>query len=129
VSIRVANEVRGTGTPVYCSACFNQDPSKDHIDFDAAIDRGYGDDVTQQVAMDDLILCDECVRRGAVLVGMMDAREFQTELDSLRKRYEHEKARADSADDYATKLELALDSRPIAVSTPRRRGRPPKEDQ
>lgn len=124
----LANEVRATGTPVYCSACFNQDPAAQHVDFDAANDRGYGEsDTGIKVSMDDLILCEHCLRRGAELVGMRDARELEEELTSLRRQVDREKHRADAADEYAAKLEDAMDSRPVPVSHPRRRGRPPKD--
>lgn len=125
----LANEVRPAGVPTYCSACFNQDSSAQHVDFDASVDRGYGNrDDGLKVAMDDLILCEHCLRRGAELVGMRDARELQDELDSLRHRVDQERYRADRADEYAGRLELAMDARPVPVSHPRRRGRPPKED-
>src|SRR5579872_2884464 len=124
MSARLANEVRPCGVPMYCSACHNQDSSLTHVDFDAACDRGYGDN---NVSMDDLILCEECLRRGAELVGMRDARELQDELTSLKRRLDQERYRADQADEYAGRLELAIDARPVAISAPRRRGRPAKE--
>jgi hypothetical protein len=128
MTTRLANDVRAVGTPTYCCACFGQNLGMQHVDFDASIDRGYGDDPGQLVAMDDLIMCAGCIREGAILVGMVDGTEFQTEMDSLRKRFEQERQRADSAEQYADKLELALDARPNPVIAPRKRGRPPKED-
>lgn len=122
------NDVLSTGTPAYCSACFRQDSSKHYVDFDAAVDRGYGE---QNVAMDDLIVCEDCLRAGAVLVGMCDAREFEEDLRGLRLAVDRERKRADRSDEYASKLEDAIDARPVAVSpgrAPRRRGHPPQED-
>lgn len=130
MTAKLANEVRATGTPVYCSACHNQNSSLQHVDFDAACDRGYGErDDGHLVAMDDLILCETCIRRGGVLVGMVDARELEDELANLRRQVDREKYRADQADEYAGKLELALDARPVQVSHPRKRGRPAKDSE
>ncbi len=128
MSTRLAEDViRLTGTPMYCSACFNQDSAVRHVDFDAASDRGYGHG-SVPVAMDDLVLCETCLKEGARLLGMIDQTLFQAELDGLRKRYEFERKRADSADLYAEKLEAAVDARPNPVSAPRRVGRPPKQE-
>ena len=130
MTTRLANEIRAAGTPTYCSGCFGQQTGLRHVDFDAASDRGYGDDASIGVSMDDLILCENCVREGARLIGMMDVTEFQAEMDSLRRRWESEKNRADAAETYADKLELAIDARPNPVLAPRKRGRPVlKEDQ
>jgi hypothetical protein len=79
----LANEVRAVGTPAYCSACFNQDSSKVHIDMDAACDRGYGDDVT--VNMDDLVLCENCVKEAAVLIGWRDAVEVSKDMEVMEE--------------------------------------------
>lgn len=127
---RPANEVRPAGLPLYCSACFNQDSSKQHIDFDAACDRGYGEHTPDgvKVSMDDLILCEECVRAGAVQVGMMDVREFEEKIHGLERAIERERYRADQAENYASQLESAMDARPVEVLHPRRRGRPRREE-
>lgn len=80
------------------------------------------------INMDDLILCEDCVRAGARLVGMMDTREFEAQLESLERRHRQEQDRADSLEEYAARLEGAFTSRPEPIITPRRRGRPPKDD-
>lgn len=128
MTLTLANEIRAAGTPVYCSACHNQDPSKRHVDFDAACDRGYGErDDGHLIAMDDLVICEVCLRAAALLVGMRDMVEVQAELESLRKVARNEHYRADAADRYADQLEEAISNRPVPVSAPRRRGRPPKD--
>lgn len=127
MSVVLANEIRPVAMPVYCSACFNQNPDARHIDFDAASDRGYGQrDDGLQVAMDDLVLCEGCVREAALLLGMEAGEDRGRELEQLRNRWQAEKDRADRADRYAASLEDAFEHRPVAINTPRRRGRPPK---
>jgi hypothetical protein len=125
MTVRVANEVRAANMPIYCSACFGQNSDARHIDFDAACDRGYGDrDDGLKVSMDDLILCEDCVKSGAVLLGMMDTEAFQARLASLEHRLEEEKRRADKATEYADRMEQALSHRPQELKVQRPRGRP-----
>lgn len=129
MTVHVANQIRPTGTPVYCSACRNQDSSCRHIDFDADCDRGYGDrDDGLLINMDDLILCETCIRSAGVLVGMQDARELEHELDTLRKLHRQEHDRADQLETYLNKLEDSFSARPEQIVAPRRRGRPPREE-
>lgn len=121
------NVVRLTGLPQYCAACRNQDSAVRHVDFDAAVDRGYGDGPVP-VSMDDLIICERCLREAALLVDMVDGEELKAELDRMEKRLAAEKYRADSNEKYAGQLEDAFDARPNGVNAPRKRGRPLKED-
>jgi hypothetical protein len=129
MTVTLANEIRPTNMPIYCSACFGQDPAARHIDFDAACDRGYGNTSNgYKVSMDDLILCEGCVRSAAVQLGMMDTEEFSEKTRSLERRLDAEKKRADKATEYADRMEEALEHRPEKLSVSRPRGRPPKED-
>jgi hypothetical protein len=128
MATRVAeNVIHPSGMPVQCSGCFNQDPTARHIDFDAAIDRGwYGQDPATKIAMDDLVLCEGCIGTAARLLNWMPTEEFQNRLATLENRIEEEKKRADKAEDYAQRMEDALKHRPqqLTVSKPRKRGRP-----
>lgn len=110
---RLANEVREAAMPMYCAACFNQQPQLQHIDFDASIDRGYGNDEATRVAMDDLILCENCVREGARLLDMTE-RDDQTIASLERKLDIAEKAKR-QAQNYASTMEDALSKRPEKV--------------
>jgi hypothetical protein len=110
---RLANEVREAAMPMYCAACFNQQPSLRHSDFDASIDRGYGNDEATRVAMDDLILCENCVREGARLLDMID-RDDQTIATLEHKLDVAEKAKR-QAQNYADTMEEALTKRPEKV--------------
>lgn len=133
MTIRMAeNTIRLLQVPQCCSACGNQAPAEQevrYVDFDAACDRGYGNAEAHQIALDDLILCEGCIRTAALMVDMVDGGELAAQFDSLQRRYGVEQRRADKAENYASMLEAAMDERPVAVSAPRRRGRPRKDDE
>lgn len=122
----LTNLIRETGTPTHCSACFQQDSKLRHIDFDAACDRGYGDQHGVQIAMEDLILCENCLRDGAKLVGMEDAEVLAERIASLEGRLAEETARCDQMTGYANRMEEALAARPEPITVSRPRGRPPR---
>lgn len=117
----VANQVRAAGTPVYCSACFNQDPRATHIDFDASCDRGYGTGVLP-VAMDDLVICETCIKSAAGLLGMQEVDEDRVEELEKQNRYLLDRAKKSEA--YADQLEGVLRERPVPLHIPKKRGRP-----
>jgi hypothetical protein len=129
----LTNEIRETNTPTHCSACFQQDGKLLHVDFDAACDRGYGDAHGVQIAMEDLILCENCLRDGAKLAGMVDGEVQAERIASLEGRLAEEAARCEQAVNYANRMEAALASRPTPIQVSRPRGRPrrptPQEPQ
>ena len=127
MAVRDANEIRPAALPMYCSACHGQYPERKHIDFDAAIDRGwYGNDHGTRITMDDLILCEECLRNGAELIGMMDTHAFLDQKASLEHRLAREEKEREKAVEYADRMEQALQHRPESLKVTRPRGRPPK---
>ncbi len=111
---RLANEIREAGKPIHCSACFNAQDVR-HIDFDAACDRGYGNDETVQVNMDDLILCENCVKAGARLLGMTDDAELHAHCAELARRLDEKDKALRQAQRYAKTMEEALAVRPEPV--------------
>ena len=126
MSVQLTNDIRPAELPVYCSACGCQDKSKRHVDFDAACDRGYGADQDVPISMDDLIICETCLRSAAGLVGMIDDTEPLEKIATLEQRLSGEQKRADKAAAYAERMEQALAARPSPVKVSRPRGRPPK---
>lgn len=101
---RLASEIRETGRPIFCSACFNSQPIR-HVDFDAACDRGYGQDDHIQIAMDDLILCENCVREGAMVLGIEDSRSLKAELQDVKRKLDVKAKLLEKAERYAATLE------------------------
>ena len=127
MSTTLANSVRPVGTPTYCSACHNQDSTKQHVDFDAACDRGYGiteDNPDIRISFDDLILCETCLRDGASRIGMVDGEQQAARVESLERRLKEETLRCERAIDYANRMEQALANRPEPLKITRPRGNP-----
>lgn len=113
MTIRQANEIRPTEMPIYCSACHRQDPGSTYIDFDAACDRGYGNDEAVQVAYDDLILCANCLREGARHLGMVDSDDQRIQV--LERKLDVEEKLRRQAQNYADTMEEAISKRPEPV--------------
>jgi hypothetical protein len=121
---RLASDIREAQKPIFCSACFNSQDVR-HIDFDAASDRGYGKTEAIEVAMDDLILCENCVKNGAELLGMTDdaalkARVTQLERvnDLLEKRVVKSERYASTMEDLLGQKEINVDHRKKPRATP-----------
>ncbi len=84
---RLAEDIREASKPIYCSACFNSQPIR-HVDFDAACDRGYANEEAVKINMDDLILCENCVKEGLKVLGIEDSAELKAENEDLRRKLE-----------------------------------------
>jgi len=112
MATRLANEIRPTNMPPYCSACYDQKPQKRYVDFDAASDRGWTEDGQ---SMDDLILCEDCIRSAAVHVNMRDTTELEVEIEQLRSSSARYMQQRNAARTYAKRLEEALAARSTPV--------------
>lgn len=117
--------------PICCSVCGNQDTSKRHVDFDAAIDQGfYGDDLARKrygdeaaipVSHEDILVCESCVKEAGNLVGMTDDVNLLAELASLKVRLEAAERDAVKAQQYADRLEDAFEHRAQPIEIDHRR--------
>jgi hypothetical protein len=106
--------------PAMCSGCFGQYPDRQHIDFESSWDgpvveggaMGENGQVISRipVSIDELILCEDCVREGASLLGLSE--ENTAKLDQLRAEIIDLKARNKGLDTYVNKLEQAVRVRP-----------------
>lgn len=78
-------------TPPYCAGCFGQDPSKRHIEFKADFDGPFVMEGSRRVAVNQIVLCEDCVRSAARLIEMVDAEDLariesdRAQLAELRK--------------------------------------------
>lgn len=75
--------------PAYCASCFNQDPQALHVDMEAYFDGPVPvakKDGYDAVAIDDLILCEGCVREAASLLP--EYVPAQAELEVLKGDYQ-----------------------------------------
>lgn len=112
--------------PLYCSACSGQYPNRQHVDFDAECDRGYGDTLIQgqsqgegsnapRIQMDDLILCEQCIKEGARIIGMVDGDELRAEIESLKRALETKEKLYKQTQRFADVMEEALTHKGIAI--------------
>lgn len=99
---------RLTGDNV-CVVCFCQDPKQDHVDFDAATDRGwYAQDTPNPVPLDQLIICEACLKAGAGLVDMVDKRPFEQDIKDKDARIDRLERELRQSRTFADNLESAL---------------------
>lgn len=96
--LSVATKIRLSPPPTACASCWGQYTDRQHVDFGASYDgpvvdgeSGIANHTT--VAIDDLIICDECLSAAAALLGLtrdedQAARtaELEAEVDDLRQR-------------------------------------------
>lgn len=74
--------------PTFCAACHCSAPEKKHVDFEAYYDGPVVDGLTHKQPIDDLVLCVDCIKPAAMLVGMVDNKAMQTENYELGKAVE-----------------------------------------
>lgn len=107
--------------PVACSACNGQYPDRRHIDFQAAwdgptfpqgVNLGDGNVRTNlTVAVDDLVLCENCLTQAGRLVGLQDTTALQGALDAAEETTRELRERLAGQADYIDRLEQAAESR------------------
>lgn len=79
--MKIANSI------TYCAACHGQYLDRKHVDFEAYYDGPVvGEDI--KVAIDDLIICDECLKGAGALVGLFPAEELKDENKELGETVE-----------------------------------------
>ena len=98
--------------PVACASCFGQYTDRRHVDFGAAYEgpvlpSGEETKGVVGVVVDDLIVCEECLRAAAALIGMEDATESRANSDALAARVEEMGERLAGAIAYINKMETA----------------------
>lgn len=78
--------------PAYCAGCFQQKPETRHIDFEAFFDGPVmnmpevGPGI--KVAIDDLVLCEDCVTNAAKMLGWVEGKAIKQENDELGEALE-----------------------------------------
>ena len=96
--------------PAYCSACHSSSPELRYVDFECAYDGGSmpgGLDGYPGAVIDDLVLCEACVRTAAktVAVDPLEDENRRREIEVLKKEASDWKA-------YARQMEVTLPMRP-----------------
>lgn len=123
--------------PVACSSCGGQYTDRRHVDFGAAWDGpmiSAGDESRGVIghAVDDLIVCEDCLRDAAKLLGWQDITALQTAFDDLRRHQDQVGVRLASALEHVESLERAARSRDRleeVLRPPRRGPGRPRKDQ
>jgi hypothetical protein len=98
--------------PVYCSACWCSFPDKRHVDYSCDNDQGYGDDPNNKVPYDNLQLCEDCMKHGAQLVGMVDGSEREALVHDQELTIDRLKRELRQSQTFADNLESAFEHRP-----------------
>ncbi len=122
--------VKPANLPQYCSACFGQDSSIRHLDFNASCDRGwYGQDPATNIAMDDLIICENCWKAGAPILDYAPKSDYEERISSLEADNDRKERELKQARNYADTMEEALEKRRDKVHIDhRKKPRQLKED-
>lgn len=116
--------------PPYCSSCHVSWPEFKHVDFDTVYDGPVvGGDPEAGIPgtpIDDLVLCERCLRDAGALVGLVpegdgEARAIQLEAELADANLENGRLAR-----YVASLRRALDEKPEVVPSPR--GRLPKPE-
>lgn len=116
--LKEPNTITLTGMPQECAACAGQYTERRHVDFDSAVDRGYAqleggnyanpEMATTFISADDLIVCEECVKTAARLIGMVDGELLVAENEHLERQVDALTRERDKAARYSDTLEEAL---------------------
>lgn len=77
--------------PPFCAACF-QHSTGDHVDFEASYDGPVIEKDGIKIPVDDLILCRDCVRAAAELIGMVEPDRTAEYITGLEEHIEELKA-------------------------------------
>lgn len=80
----------GNDLPVVCAVCLQPpmafDPRPEYVDFGSAYDGPVIDDPnapSEQVYIDKIIICEDCVKQAARLLGLDNVERYQQELEAL----------------------------------------------
>ena len=97
--------------PPHCASCFDQKPRERHIDFQAAYD-GPVIPGGQPTPIDDLIICESCLRQAARLIGLQDWSDIHDRMARAETQRDDLEAKLVEANTHIRDLTAALDSKP-----------------
>jgi hypothetical protein len=114
--------------PTHCTSCFAQVPLKRHVDFSAYYDGPVFGDIEivggGKVVIDDLILCEDCVKAAAQLIGLDDVERHCEEIQSLKAELEQARQQVVLALTGVQKVEAAhADLEALKAMIPQRKTR------
>jgi hypothetical protein len=100
--------------PPMCAACYQQQPQMTHVDFGASYDGPFfSSEVTgaNAVSIDDLVVCEDCVRAAARLLGMVDPQFDASRAAAADQKIADLSERLAGAVTYINRLEDAAQAR------------------
>jgi hypothetical protein len=114
--------------PTHCTSCFAQVPLKRHVDFSAYYDGPVFGDIEivggGKVVIDDLILCEDCVKAAAQLIGLDDVERHCEEIQTLKAELEQARQQVVLALTGVQKVEAAhADLEALKAMIPQRKTR------
>lgn len=111
--------------PVRCSGCWGQYPERRHVDFESHWEgpmfregvMGEDGEIsnTINVSIDDLVLCEDCLRAAAKLIGLVDPDEVAEYAEQLEKRADDLLERNRGLEEHNKQLKAAIASEPAAA--------------
>src|ERR1044072_6713270 len=72
-------------TPAYCSACFQAKPHLPHVDLEAYWDGPIIQGTSHKQPIDDLILCEDCLKSAAEFIGYAEHKKLLHERNALKQ--------------------------------------------
>jgi hypothetical protein len=102
--------------PTHCASCFGQYPERRHVDFGAAWEGpAFAPDDSEvvggkAVTIDELVVCEECLRAAATTLALTDE-DTRRHVLELEAAAEELRERLFGATDYIAKLEAAAAAR------------------
>lgn len=80
----------GSDTPIVCAVCLQPpmafDPRPEYVDFGSAFDGPVIDDPNapgEKVYVDKIVVCEDCVKQAARLLGLDNVERYQQEIEAL----------------------------------------------
>lgn len=99
-------------TPTHCARCFQQKPDERHVDFDAAYDGPVIPGTPEPICIDDLVLCESCMREAARLLGLVDWAEAGEQIATLKTQLATAEETLLERQAYVDQLEAAVSAKP-----------------
>lgn len=129
MSITIAKrEARLAEMPMFCASCGSQDPEARYVDFDAAWDGPVvnpEDGIKMQI--DDLVVCENCLKEASALVGLVDPDRVAETLANAQEDLVAKEQKITELQRYIERLEAAIDAKPGGRQPRQAKADKPKE--
>lgn len=114
MSITIAQRAaRLAEMPMFCASCGSQDPKARYVDFDAAWDGPVvnpEDGIKMQI--DDLVVCENCLKEASALVGLVDPDQTAETLARAQQDLIAKEEKIAELQRYIDGLQTAISAKP-----------------